>query len=122
MTRLFVRGSQRSRPPLIAPYDPMWWRRLLALSVWSVRLSSHPTSEIPPYLCSTRLRIMAIQKGNEVAQVPRPIRESRFHCRSHPEGLMDLEEVVVGEVQRDGGSVHLGLLGESVGQPGDTSK
>ena len=45
------------------------------------------------------------------------IREPRFHRRRHPQRLVNAAVVVVHEVQRDGMTVVLQLLGKAVCQP-----
>ena len=47
----------------------------------------------------------AIGQPYNILKLPQPIRDTRRHSWLHPQGLMDTDEVIVNDVDRDGTGV-----------------
>ena len=77
-------------------------------------------SRLPVAFQCTLTAIKLVEQADDFGQSPNVRRNAGFHCRSNPESLVDATKVVVHEVERHGGLEVLDLLGEGIGEPGET--
>ena len=62
-------------------------------------------------------KLPLFQDRDQIIHLPKLVSDFSGHCRSHPQRLMDANEIVVERVERDCCSVVFNLLAECVGQP-----